>query len=188
MMALFALAGMVVYFGVLVLLGINHWALDFRGGIGHPTSNEMILLVFGLILSSATGMLGAASFGARRTVAELETKIRDWNHTRAFFFPANYEAEHVERRLLHLAQEWLKLTTQAVEVESENVALLASGKTGLLLQLEQRHGLLRSHASGELRLFLARRLYGDSAKLRDRDVRAYLRKKEGVPSTPQAAA
>jgi hypothetical protein len=105
MMPLFGMVGMIVYLAVLVLLGVNHWMIDLRGAMGHPTENELALLVLGMASSAVAGVLLHLLHRESELALELNTQLREFQRLVQYYDTADL-LRMVENRLTEDANYW----------------------------------------------------------------------------------
>lgn len=186
MWALGSLIGMVVYAAILVLLGVNSWALDFRASTGHPTGNDFVLLVIGAGFSAFAGVLASITAKQRESLDSFEKRRGDLANATLYFDLKSAQQKAVEDWLKNVAKLWKEkhdLYFSILEMKDQDLDTISQ-------RLRDQEEWVKRYEKQFFELYdFAYRVFGKEAVQRSRDIRSYLGDKSKViPPTPEAVA
>ncbi len=171
MWTLFSLLGMIAYLGMLVLLGINHWALDFRASTGHPTTNDFILFALGLGSSGLAGAFASIIATQGIKIEDLESKNKDLNRAALYFDIETARQKSVEERLANVARLWKEkreLYFSIIGDRNQDLDTISE-------RLREQERWIKHYNDQFLELYdFAARVFEMKAALKQRNIKAYL--------------
>lgn len=175
-MVLGGILGMILYgFGILIL-AMGEWALSLNGTAGHPTQNDSILLLLGLVVSAVAGMFFELWMHERYQRTHFNAELLEYKRIwQCFDFDPQ---KAIDARLSKVATDWNEARLGLSQAQAYGSGETKADYQQYRAEIARWEKLMKEREQVFLSLYdQAQKVFGSEVTLKEKQIELYVLQK-----------